>query len=73
MAEKKKQYKWDYVVDEAKCMTCATCEVECRDDAVYVKDYEVYAIDTEKCTRCAKCYTACPVNAILRVPVAQAS
>ena len=73
MAEKERQYKWTYYIDAARCMTCGTCEVECRDGAIYVRDYEVYAIDEEKCKRCARCFQACPVEAVKRVPFAAAS
>lgn len=73
MAEKKKDYKWSYVIDPGKCMNCATCEVECRDNAIYIKDYEVYAINDENCVRCARCYQSCPVGAVQRIPVSQAS
>lgn len=63
-----KVYKWTYRVDADKCMTCASCELECRDDSIYVHDYLVYAINEETCTRCARCYNACPVEAIVRIP-----
>lgn len=73
MAEKERQYKWTYYIDETRCMTCGTCEDECRDGAIYVKDYEFYAIDAEKCKRCARCFQACPVEAVKRIPFAAAS
>lgn len=61
-------YKWTYRIDPEKCMTCATCELECRDGGIYVYDNLVFAINEENCTRCARCYNACPVGAVLRIP-----
>jgi len=66
-------YKFSYVIDPAACMTCATCEVECEDGAIYIEDYYTFAIDDQKCTRCASCYKACPSNAISRQNIAKAS
>jgi len=68
-----KNYKWTFIINGSKCMACATCVLECQDDAIYVEDYAFYAIDTEKCARCARCYTACPVKAVDRVPFEAAS
>jgi len=66
-------YKFSYVIDPELCMTCATCEVECEDGAIYIEDYYTFAIDDQKCTRCASCYKACPSNAISRQNIAKAS
>ncbi|MCR4419575.1 MAG: 4Fe-4S binding protein [Clostridia bacterium] len=65
--------KWSYYIEADRCMTCGTCEVECREGAVYVKDLEVYAIDSGKCRGCGRCFQACPVGAVVRVPAAAAS
>ncbi|MGB9886117.1 MAG: ATP-binding protein [Moorellales bacterium] len=65
--------KFTYYIDPERCMTCGTCEAECREGAVYVKDLEVYAIDPEKCRGCARCFQACPVGAVQRVPASVAS
>lgn len=73
MEDKRKKYKWTYYIEPSECMTCATCELECRDDAIYVQDLVTYAIDEAKCNRCARCYNACPVNAVKRIPYQQAS
>lgn len=62
-----KQFKFDYVIDEKQCWDCATCVVECRDDAVFVNEEQRYQIDGEKCIRCARCFKGCPVNAIEKV------
>ncbi|MHB1419154.1 MAG: 4Fe-4S binding protein [Bacillota bacterium] len=62
-----KQYKWDYVIDAARCMACATCEVECQSEAIFIDDLITYAIDKDACTRCARCFNACPVEAISRL------
>lgn len=70
MAEEKKKKipKFNFVIEPALCMACAACEVECRDDAVYIDESVNYAIDLEKCKRCGRCFRACPSGAISRVP-----
>lgn len=73
MAPPKKNFKWSYLIEASKCKNCATCWLECRDDAIYVEDNANYAIDQDKCQRCARCYNACPVEAIQRVPFEAAS
>ncbi|WP_066635926.1 4Fe-4S binding protein [Desulfolucanica intricata] len=67
MAEEKKQYKFDYVINPDECMSCAACEVECADNSVFVDDTVHYAINLDSCKRCGKCFRACPVGAIARV------
>ncbi|HUW63163.1 MAG TPA: 4Fe-4S binding protein [Spirochaetia bacterium] len=66
MAEPKK-YKFMFRINPDTCMSCAACELECRDDAVYVDDTVHYAINVEHCTRCGRCSRACPADAVARI------
>ncbi len=67
-----KKKRWSYYIDEKLCMNCATCELECREGAIYIEDYRTFAINVEKCSSCARCYWACPVGAVQRVSVEEA-
>jgi hydrogenase-4 component H len=67
---KKKTYKFNYVLDASKCMACAACEVECKFNGIYIDDTANYAINLDNCTRCGKCFRACPSGAISKVNVA---
>jgi len=69
MAEPKK-YKFLFRINPDICMSCAACELECRDDGIYVDETVHYAINVENCTRCGRCFRACPANAISRVSTA---
>lgn len=66
MAEPKK-YKFMYRINPEVCMSCAACELECRDGAVYVDETVHYAINVENCTRCGRCSRACPSTAVDRI------
>jgi len=70
LAEKKKKKipKFNFIINPDSCMACAACEVECRDDAVYIDDNVNYAINLDNCKRCGRCFRACPSGAISRIP-----
>ncbi|MBQ8510531.1 MAG: 4Fe-4S binding protein [Clostridia bacterium] len=53
-----------HMIDQSKCIHCATCEVECPFHAVLISAEGVFSIDTEKCRDCRKCAEACPMDAI---------
>ncbi len=65
--DQKKKYKFHYEIMPEECMSCGTCEQECKFNAVYIDDNVHYAIDVSNCTRCGKCFRACPVGAIKRI------
>ena len=66
MAEGKK-YKFSYRINPETCMSCAACELECRDNGIYIDDTVHYAINETNCTRCGRCSRACPAGAIARI------
>lgn len=66
MAEKKK-FKFSYALNPELCMACAACELECRDNGIYVDEGVSYAINADNCTRCGRCFRACPAGAIAKV------
>jgi len=69
MAEKNK-FKFSYVLNVAKCMACAACELECNFNGIYIDDTANYAINLDNCTRCGKCFRACPSGAISKIDIA---
>lgn len=66
MTIEKKKFKFYFSIDAAACMSCAACELECKDNAVYIDDSANYAINQDTCRRCARCYRACPSGAVLK-------
>lgn len=62
-----------YKIIAAECTACGSCEAECPNDAISVKN-GVYSIDAGKCKECegthdtAQCAEVCPVGAC--VPMA---
>lgn len=67
MAAEPKKFKFNFQINAANCMACAACELECKDDAVFVDDTVNYAINQDNCKRCGKCFRACPSGAIERI------
>ena len=66
LTEKKKTFKFNFVLNQEACMSCAACELECRDGGIYIDDNALYAINADNCTRCGRCFRACPAGAITR-------
>ncbi|WP_341473693.1 ATP-binding protein [Desulfofundulus thermobenzoicus] len=62
-----KKFKFNYVINPELCMSCAACELECRDGGIYIDDTVHYNINLDNCTRCGRCFRACPSGAISRV------
>ncbi|WP_018086554.1 4Fe-4S binding protein [Desulfurispora thermophila] len=63
-----KKFKFDYEINEAVCMACAACELECRDNAIVVNDSATaYAINKDSCKRCGRCFRACPAGAVVKI------
>ena len=50
-------------IDQNKCISCGTCDMECPFGAIIISDLGKFSIDAEKCTDCDKCAKACPVDA----------
>ena len=56
-----------YRIDQKKCISCGTCEVECPFHAIRISDQGKFSIDTEVCRRCGVCASVCPVDAAEKV------
>jgi formate hydrogenlyase subunit 6/NADH:ubiquinone oxidoreductase subunit I len=67
--ETKKKFKFNYQLNQELCMACAACELECRDNGIYVDDTANYAINLDNCTRCGRCFRACPAGAIIKINI----
>ncbi len=51
------------VVDKAKCIGCASCEMVCPVEAIRVgEDFKAWA--NEKCIACGACCAVCPTQCI---------
>lgn len=46
-----------------KCDFCGCCVGVCPEDAIELKEAEIFIID-ERCTNCAKCVWSCPIEVI---------
>ncbi len=52
-----------YVDAGSECIGCMKCVETCREDAITVKDNQVF-LDKEKCVHCGLCARVCPVGSI---------
>ena len=50
-------------IDQSKCISCGTCDVECPFGAVVISEIGKFSIDEEKCRDCGICAGVCPVDA----------
>lgn len=66
MAEPKK-FKFSFEINPDLCMACAACELECKDNAIFIDDSVNYAINQENCKRCGRCSRACPSTAVTKI------
>ncbi|MBP3919738.1 MAG: 4Fe-4S binding protein [Clostridia bacterium] len=55
-----------YRIDRALCVSCGTCDMECRFGAIQISDQGKFSIDTETCRGCGLCAASCPVDAVLK-------
>ncbi len=55
-----------HIIEQTKCIHCATCEVECPFHAILISDKGDFSVDAEKCRDCGICAKACPMDAIAR-------
>jgi len=46
-----------------KCDYCGCCVGVCPEDAIELKEAEIFIIDS-RCTNCAKCIWSCPIEVI---------
>ena len=53
-----------YHINQKKCISCGTCHVECRFDALDISSEGKFSINPEKFRRCGVCVTVCPVDAV---------
>jgi Fe-S-cluster-containing hydrogenase component 2 len=47
-----------------KCDFCGCCVGVCPEDAIELKEAEIFIID-ERCTNCSKCIWSCPIEVIV--------
>lgn len=52
-----------HAIDQEKCISCGTCDVECPRSAIIISDEGKFSIDEERCTDCDICVKVCPTNA----------
>ena len=50
-------------IDQSKCISCGTCDVECPFGAVVISEIGKFSIDEEKCRDCGICASVRPVDA----------
>ena len=49
-------------IDQSKCISCGTCDVECPFGAVVISEIGKFSIDEEKCRDSGICASVCPVD-----------
>ena len=52
-----------HIINQEKCISCGTCDMECPVNAVIISPEGKFSIDAEKCIDCDLCAQACPVDA----------
>ena len=57
-----------FIIDQTKCISCGTCEVECRKKAILISSKGKFSIDYEKCVGCGICAEVCPMDAAMEDP-----
>lgn len=67
MTAEQKKFKFSFKINAADCMACAACELECKDNAIFIDDTVNYAINKDTCKRCGKCHRACPSGAVEKI------
>lgn len=60
------------VFDEALCVNCLLCWVNCPEPAILTESQQMAGYDYRYCKGCGVCYASCPAGAISMVPEAQA-
>ncbi|MGM9624889.1 MAG: 4Fe-4S binding protein [Eubacteriales bacterium] len=55
-----------YKIDQSKCVSCGTCDIECRFGAIIISDEGKFSIDETLCRGCGMCANACPVDAAVK-------
>jgi len=61
-----------YFIDAALCTGCTLCAKECPTEAIEGKRKEAHRIVADKCIKCGVCFDVCPVDAVLKIPNAEA-
>ena len=55
-----------YTIDQKLCVSCGTCDMECRFGAIRISDQGKFSIDAEVCRGCGLCAASCPVDAAVK-------
>ena len=55
-----------YKIDQNRCVSCGTCDMECKFGAIRISDEGKFSIDAEVCRGCGICAGVCPVDAAMR-------
>lgn len=51
-------------IDQGKCISCGTCEVECPFGAIIISPEGKFSVDKQKCRDCGICEKVCPKDAV---------
>ncbi|MDD6799533.1 MAG: 4Fe-4S binding protein [Firmicutes bacterium] len=52
------------IINQKKCISCGTCDVQCPKKAIVISDEGKFSIDRAKCVNCGICERDCPVDAV---------
>lgn len=52
-----------YQIDQKKCISCGTCDMECPFHAILISEIGKFSIDQEVCRGCGICLSVCPLDA----------